>query len=201
MRKTSFFRLFLPAILALSACLPGCSLFSGSPAPAPQAVQSAEPPSIKPEAAHFYAQALLLWEGHGETCSNPEKAIALLNSAIEKDASCAPALLLRGRAYNQLNLAESAFNDLTSSIRIAPTSDAYAWRGFVLLREGNLKAAENDINKALGIDPSSRFAHNFLGLLRLEKGDEKAACSELHTGAELGSPAWLQKAQKEGLCK
>ncbi len=199
MRTIHFFKLFLPTVFAIASFLPGCSLFSGNPIP--EEIQNSETPHIKPEVAQFYAQALLLWEGHGETCSNPEKAIALLNSAIEKDASCAPALLLRGRAYNQLNLAESAFNDLTSSIRITPTSDAYAWRGFILLREGNLKAAENDINKALSINPSSRFAHNFLGLLCLEKGDHKEACSELHIGAELGSPAWLHKAQKEGICK
>ena len=158
------------------------------------------PDPVTSNAEQLVAKARILW-GHNETCANPEQAIAYLNSALELMPTDAYALLLRGRAYNQLNLAEKAFEDLTSSIRLQPTTDAYAWRAFVLLREGNLRGAQTDLESAFSLGGDRRHAYNIRGLLYLEKGDEKAACDDFEDGADAGSSVWFDKARQAGLCR
>ncbi len=194
--STSAIRKLLLAALSVTCFyLAGCSLFSSSP----QAPALLSEPQSNTSSDNLYAKALVLW-GHEDRCSNPEQAIALLNSVIEKNPHHAEAFLLRGRAYNQLNLAESAFNDLTSSIRICPSANAYAWRGFVLLREGNTRGAWRDIEMALDLDENSRHALNFRGLLRLNEGDMQGACEDFEQGAKEGEDSWYQKARDEGMC-
>ncbi|HIU17624.1 MAG TPA: hypothetical protein IAB01_04115 [Candidatus Avidesulfovibrio excrementigallinarum] len=181
---------------ALAVCL-GIMLTSCAPATPPA---QPLPDPVTSNAEQLVAKARILW-GHNETCSNPEQAIAYLNSALELTPANAYALLLRGRAYNQLNLAEKAFEDLTSSIRLAPTTEAYTWRAFVLLREGNLRGARVDLESAFSLGGDLRHAYNIRGLLHLEEGDESAACDDFEDGADAGSPVWFDKARQAGLCR
>lgn len=175
----------------------GCLLASCAPATPP--AQPLPDPATS-NAEQLVAKAHILW-GHNDTCSDPEQAIAYLNSALDLKPDNAYALLLRGRAYNQLNLAEQAFEDLTASLRLKPTTEAYAWRAFVLLREGNLRGARSDLESAFSLDGDRRHAYNIRGLLHLEEGDDKAACDDFEEGADAGAPGWFDKARQAGLCR
>ena len=175
----------------------GLALLSCAPATPPT---QPLPDPVTSNTEQLVAKARILW-GHGDTCQNPEQAIAYLNSALDLTPNHANALLLRGRAYNQLNLAEKAFEDLTASIRITPTTEAYVWRAFVLLREGNLRGAKSDLDSAFNLGGDLRNAYNVRGLLHLEEGDEKAACDDFEDGADAGAPFWLDRARNAGMCR
>jgi tetratricopeptide (TPR) repeat protein len=54
----------------------------------------------------------------------------------------------------------------TSAIQIAPSKEAYNWRGWAYLQIGDSVRAENDFSKALRIDPSYENAKNGLGHAR-----------------------------------
>ncbi len=189
--------LFQTVFRGAFAAILGLALLSCAPATPPA---KPLPDPVTSNTEQLVAKARILW-GHGDTCQNPEQAIAYLNSALELTPNHANALLLRGRAYNQLNLAEKAFEDLTESIRLEPTTEAYAWRAFVLLREGNLRGARSDLESAFSLGGDRRHAYNVRGLLHLEEGNEDAACDDFEDGAEAGAPFWLDKARNAGMCR
>lgn len=204
-------RLFGTAILAGSLALSGCGLF-GAETPeekAPPPVRSVlAGKDVDPKAEQLHAKARVLW-GNEELCSDPEKAIAYLNSALEIDPNYPDALLRRGLAFAQLGHPEDAFEDLTKAIRIVPSAELYAWRAQILLGEGMLKGAMQDADEALRIGPTSSDrrddatprAHNVRGAVLLEDGKNDEACAEFKQAAAAGMDVYLQKAVSTGICK
>ena len=189
LKKISYY-FFVLTLLTLPLMVSGCA---GTPAPAaPQAEQS--------PAEKLYVKAYVLW-GHGDTCSDPERAIALLNSALDIDANYAPALLRRGLAFAQLGHYDDAFNDVTRAIHLDPSADNYAWRAYVLLCEGNEAGAQADLDFAFNLNDESGRAWNVLGLLRMTQGKNEEACEAFRTAAKEGDATWLLRTRKEQICR
>jgi len=155
---------------------------------------------LDPRVETLYGKAYVLW-GREDRCSDPERAIALLNSALDIAPEHAPSLVRRGLAYAQLGYFEDAFNDITRAITLSPTAENYAWRAAVLLREGNEKAAQSDLDFAFRLDNNCRQAWNTQGLLHLAQGDDEKACKAFRNASNAGDATWLIRARKENICR
>lgn len=191
------------SVALLSLALTGCSLFETEPptsvgAPVTRSGLSAQ--AIKPEAERLHAKARLLW-GTSDTCEDPEKAIAYLNSALELEPQYPDALYRRGLAFWQLGHPEEGFEDITKSIQLAPAAEVYAWRSQLLLAEGNIGGARQDAERALQLNDETPRAHGVLGAILLEQGEEGDACKEFSRAAKLGMEGYLQKAKASGICR
>lgn len=199
-------------LLAGAVCLlSGCGLFESRPEqpsapPITRSVLDARP--VSAEAEQLHAKARVLW-GSSERCSEPEKAIAFLNSALELEPDYPDALMRRALAFAQLGLSEDAFEDITRAIRLAPNAELYAWRARILLDEGNLKGAMQDADAAIRMGPISALkadtatprAHGVRGAVLLEEGKQKDACAEFELAAKEGVDSYLRTAQSIGVCK
>lgn len=159
-----------------------------------------------PEAEMAFSQARVLWKRSsglstlGEACSDPEKAISLLNKAISIEPRYGEAYVRRGMAFSEQGNDEKAFEDITAGIRYAPTAEAYAHRGLVLIRSGALNAARKDLEYSLQKAPSQYLAHNYMGVLALSEDNAKAACESFKEGCSKGDCSFLESARKKKIC-
>lgn len=155
---------------------------------------------VTPEAEKYYALARVLW-GKNDACSDPQQAVIYLDKAIAAQPDYAEAYLRRGLALSDLGRYDEAFDDLTKSIRLAPTPSAYAYRGLVSLRMGNLLGARKDVDHALELDPKLARAWNTRAGVKLQLDDIAGACSDFEKGCSSGDCTGLESARKDELCK
>ena len=127
-RKMRGARLF-PALALCSALLAGCGLLTPEPEPARPANPTGASGRHDAEAEQLFGKARVLW-GRDGICSNPEQAVAYLDSALEIEPTYAEALARRGQALSDLGYHDDAFDDLTRAIRLDPTAEAYAGVSF-----------------------------------------------------------------------
>lgn len=159
-----------------------------------------------PEAEMAFAKARVLWKRNststslGEVCSDPESAVAFLDKAISLAPEYAEAYIRRGLAKSDLGQNEQAFDDITAGIRLSPTAEAYAYRGLVLLRGNNTKAARKDLEYSLELNSSQHLARNYLGVLALSENNEREACKAFQNGCDQGDCSFLESAKKEKIC-
>ena len=152
-----------------------------------------------PEAAEVaFARAHVLWDG--ENCSDPEKAVELLSTAIKVAPEYASAYLYRGLAFSEQKRFEAALEDLTTGLRLRPDADMYAYRGLVFMRMGNFLGAREDLNRALEIDSGSHRAYNFRAAVNLLDERYSAACDDWEEGCANGDCTGFENAKKRELC-
>ena len=155
------------------------------------------------EAEAAYAKARALWKrsAAGEVCADPQQAIALLDKAISIAPKYGAAYVRRGLAVSEMGDFEEAFEDVTAGIRLAPTPEAYAYRGLILLRGRQPKVARRDFEYSLSKAPSQHLAHNLLGVLALSEENAEEACRSFSNGCSRGDCFFLEAAKREGICK
>lgn len=208
----SRFRFVLYFAVACNLC--GCAVFGSSgddaarPATPPQA-KSLRPESggrYKAEAEQEFDRARVLWRqqhfglGNAELCSDPQKAVTLLDKVIELEPSYAEAFVRRGLAQSELGRREEAFDDLSAAIRLEPKPEYYAYRALVSMRGGSAKAAVRDIDYSLQKQPKQSRAHNFRGVLALSGDDRAGACAAFAKGCANGDCSFWETAKKEKIC-
>lgn len=192
-------RLF--SVLALcSALLTGCGLLTPEPEPVRPENPTGATGRHDAEAELLFGKARVLW-GRDEVCSNPEQAVAYLDSALEIEPTYAEALVRRGQALSDLGYHDDAFDDITRAIRLDPTGEAYAARGLVLFRAGNLAGARKDAEEAVRRNARLAAAWNLHGAIAYENGEVEAACADFARACEAGECAGLEAARREALCR
>lgn len=184
-----------------------CIALQGRKGPAPGGKRhSASAIKARPEAEKFYTEAVALWQhplgpvSAAQVSAAPEKAVTLLDQAIALEPAYAEAHAWRGLAKSELGLREEAFDDLTTSIRLRPSPETYAYRALVSLRSGQRQAAKRDLDYALEHDPSNAVAHNYMGLLALDGGNKAEACAYFKKGCSNGDCSFLDSARSEKIC-
>ena len=161
---------------------------------------------INPEAETAFAQARVLWKralssvSAVERCSDPEKAIALLNKAISLEPNYAEAYIRRGLAKSEMGQKEEAFDDLTKGIRLKPTAEAYAYRALVSIRAKQVRAAQRDLEYSLKKDPKQNLAYNINGVLALMLDSKPEACAQFQQGCSNGDCSFIEAAKKDKIC-
>lgn len=189
------------ATAGLLLCL--CLFCSGCYGAAPKATPP-DPTGITgtrdAKAEQLYAKARVLWR-EGELCSAPEQAVIYLEQAVALDPEYAEAWLRLGLARSETGQIEEAFEDLTRSLRLNPTADAYAYRGLVLLRQGDYKSARRDLDRALQTDPGSHRALSFRAAVNLKENDLEAACRDFKAACKAGNCLGLEAAHRQNMCR
>lgn len=161
---------------------------------------------MNPEAETAFGQARVLWKrtlssvSAVERCTDPEKAVALLNRAISLEPAYAEAYIRRGLAKSELGQREEAFTDLTAGIRLRPTAEAYAYRALVSIRARQIRAAQKDLEHSLQKDPRQNLAYNINGVLALMLDNKPEACAQFRQGCSNGDCSFLEAAEKEKIC-
>ena len=147
----------------------------------------------------LFAKAHVLWKG--DSCTEPQEAVQILDEVIAKDPDFAAAWAYRGLAHSELGKREDAFDDLTKAIRLDPRAEYYADRGLASLRGGMLSAARRDLDYSLKKDQKQHQAWNILGEAALREGNAGQACQYYAKGCSNGNCEPLRLARKEGQCK
>ena len=180
--------------------LAGCSVFT----PDPEVPKQANPTGVSgkrnPQAEIAFAKANVLWKG-SEICSNPQEAVSYLDEALMLEPEYAEALERRGLALASLGYWDEAFDDLTRAIRLKPDASRYASRGLMLLRQGNIKGAEQDLEKAVSLSRSEHRPYTLRGALYWETGNTQAACVDFETACARGNCEPIALARKKNVCK
>lgn len=203
----SWFRSGLLVIPLLTA---GC-VFSGffpraTPSESPEsgdvipADDRSAPAAVSPRARELFEQARAVWD-EDDVCRQPATAVAWLDAALEVQPDYAEALIWRGRALGESGYEEDAFDDLTRAIRLRASALAYAERGLIGLRLGNVQGAERDLERALGLDGGEPHAYVYRAALRFTRNQTDQACSDLAAACANGLCLPQEKAVREGLCR
>ncbi len=190
------------ASLALLAVftLPGCSLLEPDKLPPKPANPTGVSGKHDPQAEQYFAKAHVLWKA-GETCSNPDLALAYLDEALKIEPDYPQALIRRGLALSQQGYADDAFDDLTKAIRLEPSAEAYLSRGICLLQQGNTSGARKDLEEALRRDGNAYRAWNVLGAVALKEGKEQEACEAFEKACSSGDCTAIEAARREKICR
>ena len=191
-------RALRPAVL-LFASLAATGCFGPDPAVTPPDPTGATG-TRDAKAEQLYAKARVLWR-EGELCSDPEQAIVYLEESVHIDPRYSDAWLRLGLARSEAGQPEEAFEDLTRAIRLNPTADAYAYRGLVLLRQADTKAARRDLDQALRIQPDSQRALNIRAAVNLKENALEAACRDFNAACKAGNCAGLEAARNQNMCR
>ncbi len=111
--------------------------------------------------------------------SRPDDAMAALDKAIQEEPDNPAAHFWRGRLRAGKGDLEKALPDFNAAIRLQPTGDAYAHRGYVYQKQNLTDEALADFNQSLRMDANNYLALFLRGLLLGEKGNTKAALGDL----------------------
>lgn len=152
-----------------------------------------------PEAEAAFAKAHVLWNKQ-DVCTDPYQARIWLDEAVRLDPGYAEAYLRRGLARGELKDWDGGFDDLSKAIRLAPTAEAYAYRGLISMRSGNRMGARKDFDKSIAIAKRQHRAWNYRGALNLLEGNRAQACKDFENGCDYGDCVGLESAQKSGEC-
>lgn len=217
MKPSIFFRYGIIVVIGLF--LGGCALFSEPPQTSPPAEAGGQETEqqrqadmaglsgrYKPEAEQAFAEARVLWKrqlsslADAEVCSDPEKAVTLLDKAIGLEPEYSDAYARRGLAQSERGKREEAFDDLTAAIRFEPKPEYYAYRALASIRGGDGRAAARDLAYSLKKQPEQSRAHNFKGVLELGEDNKTAACSSFTKGCSNGDCSFIEAAREAKIC-
>ena len=107
--------------------------------------------NINTEAQKLFAKARVMWDSD-EKCSDPERAMELLEVVIALEPGYADAYMRRALAASELGEWDTAFDDSSRAIRLEAKPDNYALRSLIFMREGNYFGAKKDLERALKLD-------------------------------------------------
>lgn len=199
----SFFSLIL---LAGCSKLPFNLPFTDDePAPPPAATEkntaeSKPSYSVSPEAQTYVVEAMQYWTSSGE-CTDPEKAAALLDKAIEADPLDPVPYRMRSLALSDLGYLNEAFDDATRAIRLSPTAEAYATRGLICLKQRHPDGAQRDFSYAEKINPREPLIYVYRAAGAFLDGQNGKACDDLKRACELGQCHPWNTAKENNLCR
>jgi tetratricopeptide (TPR) repeat protein len=114
-----------------------------------------------------------------------DEALAALDAALKDDPDNGAAHFWRGRLRAGKGELDKALPDFNAAIRLQPTGDAYAHRGYVYQKLNQPDDALTDFNEALKREPGNYLALFLRGLLLGERGLTKSAIADLDAAVDL----------------
>jgi tetratricopeptide (TPR) repeat protein len=160
-----------------------------------------------PAAETAYSQARVLWRSQqttaataAEVCSDPLRAIALLNKALALEPEYAEAYIRRGLAKSELGQFEAAFDDASAALRLRPEPAYYAQRALISMRAGQYDAARLDLEYSIQRDDSLSLSWALRGMLNLMENRAAEACRDFSRACSNGDCSRLDAARQEQIC-
>ncbi|MFZ0134496.1 MAG: tetratricopeptide repeat protein [Desulfobacterales bacterium] len=149
--------------------------------------------------ADWNTQAVALWKDAGYI--DVEKAVVLLEKAVQEDPNFAEAYNNRGNAYRDTKQYALAMQDYNKAVSLNPNlAKTYNNRGNIYFDQGNFQMAIADYEKALALDATYKLAHLNRGLAYHELNKDELACPDFHRACELGDCDGIDWARKNGSC-
>lgn len=134
-------------------------------------------------------------------CTDPEKAIEYLNSAIKLKPDLAEAYNNRGNAYCNLSQQQRAIEDYNEAIRLNPDyAHAFGNRGVAYSDLKQYQRAIEDFNEAIRLKPDYANAYLNRGNVYLIQNNKELGCKDLQKACELGICSELEKAKSRKQC-
>jgi|SRR5579883_803719 len=99
--------------------------------------------------------------------TDPERALALYDEDIRRDASDSHAYFGRHQVWKQLGRYDRAMDDLNTSMALKPDSVTFKARGNLHRKLGDYRSAIADFDRAEALDPE-HFADSWGPLFRAE---------------------------------
>jgi tetratricopeptide (TPR) repeat protein len=123
-----------------------------------------------------------------------EDALAALDECVNVDPRPASRVFwLRAQARADLGDFEGVRREYTRALAVRADPQLYVRRGWAWLLSGALKAAREDFEEALRLDPQLADAHNGLGLVRAQMGEYVQAVADAEKALQCGdSSEWLR---------
>ncbi|MEO6788570.1 MAG: tetratricopeptide repeat protein [Chthoniobacteraceae bacterium] len=121
----------------------------------------------------------------------PDDADKLLRKVIQKDMSNATAWLLLGIGAYERNELDAALAHLAQAVLYAPQdARAHQYLGATLGRRGWYSAGEDELRRALELDPKSADAHYNLAVIYMERVPAAVELARRHyfRALDLGAP-------------
>jgi len=126
--------------------------------------------ALKPSApdGYFYLGQMYYKQNDGD------EAVSWLSKAINRDASYAPAYLLRAKAFKEMGDYGAAADDYTKLLALAPDYQTYNRRGRIYEAQEKYGEAYDDYSKAIELNPKWPIPYNNRGYasLYLKKYDD-----------------------------
>jgi len=107
-----------------------------------------------------------------------DQADAHFSAAIEKQPDDAAALVARGRLRFDRGELDAAIVDLDRALKLAPSSEAFTFRGFAWKRKGDKDRAMADFDEAIRLDPRNALAWRVRGATWAGKADYQKAVAD-----------------------
>jgi tetratricopeptide (TPR) repeat protein len=126
---------------------------------------------ISPSLAEAYVQRGIAYTSLAE----PDKALADFRKALQLNPNLTLAHNGISTILRERGDAKGAFDELTSSINIAPNEEAYYQRGQMYEQMGDHKHAIADYDKAIELHRDSPFVYRARALAKLNLGDVDGA--------------------------
>lgn len=195
------------SLLMLTGCghMPFSLPFTGDEEKTPPVAEKKQPErkatyGVSPQAQTYLSEAMEYWTASGE-CTNPEKAAALLDKAVDADPLDPAPYLMRSLALSDLGYFNEAFDDATRAIRLSPTAEAYATRGLVCLKQHHPEGARRDFAYAEKINPREPLIYVYRAAGAFLDGRSSDACDDLKHACELGHCRPWNTATESRLCR
>lgn len=165
------------------------------PKPAERGVVQELPPEDNAFALYQRAQQYLnMWDLAG----NPDKAINLLQRAVQLDPQSAISYAGLAEAYHFKNqesadpqwiklAADNANKAVTMDGDLA---EGHIALGMVKLEAGDLPAAEKEFQRAIQLDPKNPVPHRYLGAVYSKEGKKSEASAEFQRALALDPKDW-----------
>ena len=150
--------------------------------------------------ADWNTRAVLLWQKAKYTDS--QKAITLLQKAIQENPAFAEAYNNRGNAYRDMREYAKAMQDYNKAISLAPNLEqTYNNRGNIYFDQRNYQMAIRDYNKAISLNTDYPLAYLNRGLAYHQLKNDDLACRDFVRACELGECDGVHWGKKTQTCQ
>lgn len=177
------------ALLAAMLCLPA------------HAQAPAEAPPRQPAAQPSLADSLVLRAAQRMQRGDAAGALRDINAVLEREPNSSPAHALRGTIRMTTGDRAGANSDFTRAIQLTPEVKGmevvYVNRANVLWLDGQAKAAQADLDKALAMNANFALAYNLRGRMKADRGDLDGAIADFDLAIKLEPkmmPAYVARA-------
>jgi tetratricopeptide (TPR) repeat protein len=137
----------------------------------------------------------------GANCTDPQKAVALLNEAVRLRPDFADAYGARGNAYSNMKQYQSALDDYSKAIQLENDNAIFFNnRGNVYKELNKYQQAIGDYNEAIRLKPDDLIAYYNRGNIYFIQGDQKTGCDDAQKACEMGNCKLLDFGKEKKYC-
>ena len=189
----------LPLVAAILAALLGATAQAQTPSQPPASQPPAAPQKAAPQPT--LEESLVMRAAQRLQRGDAPGALQDIEAVIARDPNSSPAYALRGTIRMTVGKRAEAIADFTRAIQLTPEVKGmevvYVNRANTLWLDGNIRAAEADLAKALAMNPKFALAYNLRGRMKADANDLDGAIADFDYAIKVEPkmmPAYIARA-------